>query len=230
VEIVAVGPLPPLTPRDHRPVALEALISAVAPPLCPACGGPAAAGSALCTSCRRELRWLGRAPLMHGELLVWAPLAYVGPAGALARALKFRGALRLAATMAAAVAANAPPGLLKDAVLVPVPLHPVRRRRRGFNQAERLARALASRTGLTVNDCLERLGPRGTQVGRSRTDRKRAIEGVVRLRPRATLPAAAVLVDDVVTTGATLEVCARALRDGGVRRVAAVAYARTPGR
>lgn len=209
---------------------LDALISVVAPPLCPACGGPAGAGRALCAACRRELRWLGPAPLRRGELLVWAPLAYVGPAGALARALKFRGAVRLAEAMAAAVAANAPPGLLADAALVPVPLHPARRRRRGFNQAERLARALASRTGLAVHDCLERRGPRGTQVGRSRADRERAIEGVVRLRRGVAAPAAAVLVDDIVTTGATLEVCARALGEGGTRRVTAVAFARTPGR
>jgi predicted amidophosphoribosyltransferase len=134
--------------------------------------------------------------------------------------------------MAAQIAANAPSGWLGGpAEVVPVPLHPARARKRGYNQAALLATALAQRTGLELNDCLERAGPRGTQVGRNRTQRLAGIAGAVRLDPqRAPPPGHAILVDDVITTGATLVACAHALREQRAIPVIAVAYARTPGR
>jgi predicted amidophosphoribosyltransferase len=147
------------------------------------------------------------------------------------RALKFKGATRGARAMAAQIAANAPPGWLSPrAALVPVPLHPARARKRGYNQAALLARAVAARTGLEVHDCLTRAGPRGTQVGRDRAQRLRGIAGSVRLAPGRAPPPHAILVDDVITTGATLAACARALRPSGTMRTLAIAYARTPGR
>jgi ComF family protein len=169
---------------------------------------------------------------MPASLLAWAPVAYEGPARGLVRALKFRGATRAATAMAAQIAANAPPGWLDlPAALVPVPLHPARQRKRGYNQAERLAAALAVRTGLHVHDCLERAGARGTQVGRDRAQRLAGISGSVRLATeRAPPPNSAVLVDDVITTGATLAACAGVLREHGSAEVVAIAYARTPGR
>jgi predicted amidophosphoribosyltransferase len=154
---------------------------------------------------------------------------------------------RLAAPMAAQIAANAPervfgapppvlgakpaPGRAPDApVLVPVPLHPARLRKRGFNQAERLAAALATRAGLAVRNCLERSGAQGTQVGRGRVERLTGIAGSVRVRDGSVAPARVLLIDDVVTTGATLAACAAALRVAGTAAITAVAYARTPGR
>jgi ComF family protein len=134
--------------------------------------------------------------------------------------------------MAAQMAANAPPELVCERSLVPVPLHPARRRRRGYNQAEELARALARRLGLQVIDCLVRSGGSAlaTQVGLGREERLSGLGGSVRMRDGAPVPLRALLVDDVVTTGATLAECARALTAAGVADVAAIAYARTPGR
>jgi ComF family protein len=148
------------------------------------------------------------------------------------RALKFKGATRAADAMAAQIAAGAPPGwLAQPAQLVPVPLHPARARKRGYNQAALLATALARRTDLPTNDCLARAGARGTQVGRDRAQRLAGIAGTVSLEPeRVPPPAHAVLVDDVITTGATLVACARALLAGGAISVVAVGYVRTPGR
>jgi ComF family protein len=158
----------------------------------------------------------------------FAPLAYEGAARELVRALKYRGAAALASTMAAQIAANAPGEMLRaEAAFVPVPLHPARRRRRGFNQAALLAAALAERTGVAVEDCLERAGRGRAQVGRGRAERIAGPGADVRLAPGARAPPRAVLVDDVITTGATLAACARALRAGGCREVVALAYART---
>ena len=162
-------------------------------------------------------------------LWVWAPMAYAGPARELVRALKFRGALGVADAMAAQMVAGAPAGWLEAPdVLVPVPLHPRRLRRRGFNQARVLADALARRTALAIVDCLVRSGPVGTQVGRGQAERRLGPEGAI--GARASAPARALLVDDVATTGATLAACAAALRAAGTSEVAALAFARTPGR
>jgi ComF family protein len=208
---------------------LRSLATLLAPPVCAGCGAHAGHAEPLCGECRRELRWLSSVAEMDA-VAVFAPLAYEGPARAMVRALKFRGATLAAGAMAAQIAVAAPPGVLDRGVLVPAPLHPRRLRRRGFNQAERLATALATRTGLRVDDCLRRFGPARTQVGRDRGERLTGVHGTVAAEPGTRLPRRAIVVDDVVTTGATVAACAAALREAGVREVVAVAYARTPGR
>ena len=200
-------------------------ISLLSPSLCWACGA-AARGHALCRACRGGLRWSESATRPAHGVPAWAPVLYDGPARALIGGLKFRGARGLAGELAAAIAAGAPAGLLEGA-LVPVPLAPRRRRERGYNQAEALAGALAERTGLPVCDVLERSGGAARQLGRGRGAR---LAQAPTFSTRRISPPRAVLVDDVITTGATLAACARALHAAGAREVAAVAYARTPGR
>lgn len=195
-----------------------------------ACGALAGRIEPLCGGCRAALRRLDEPWTAPGGVEVTAAVAYEGPARAVVSALKFGGAARLADLMAAQVAAGFEPRPDEKGVLVPVPLHPTRRRRRGYNQAELLAAAVAARTGLGVSDCLERRGRGTTQVGRGRSERSQAIEGAVAVRRRALLPAHALLVDDVATTGATLAACAGALRAARARSVRALVYARTPGR
>lgn len=158
---------------------------------------------------------------------VWAALEYEGPARSLVGALKFRGALAVADPMAALMVAAAPAERLRGA-LVPVPLHPARRRKRGFNQAERLAVAIGRRAGLPVADCLARGGSNLRQVGRDRAERLAGPAGSI--RARGPVPARAVLVDDVITTGATLAACAAVLRAAGSEEVRALVFARTLGR
>jgi predicted amidophosphoribosyltransferase len=223
----------------HR--GLAELLALIVPPACAVCHDPLShSEDVLCAGCRRGLPWLlgprcarcglpapcrpcpGRAAAFDAA---WAPVAYAGSARSVVTALKFRGGLALAGLMAAQIAAGAPSGLLADATLVPVPLHPHRRRRRGFDQAQRLAAALGVRTRLPVATCLRRRGPAHRQLGAGRADRMAADRMVIGAVGRA--PAVAVLVDDVHTTGATFDACARALRAAGSRRVACVAYART---
>lgn len=212
------------------------VLSLLAPPLCWSCGAGTRAGEPLCGRCRGALRRLQPEPMALAGVEVWAPLAYEGPARALVRALKYRGAASLAGPMAAQIAANAPAGLWEPAAvlvpptLVPVPLHPARLRSRGYNQAERLAAALARRTGLAVLECLRRTGAATRQVGHGREQRLAGLGAAVELRPEAPIPPHALIVDDVVTTGATLAACAAALRKAGTGSIAAVAFAKTPGR
>ena len=250
----AAPPAGALLARALRAVA-AAPLGVLAPPLCWSCAGPARRGEPLCGRCRGSLQRPAAEPVSLSGVTVWAPVAYAGPARDLVRALKFRGARAVADAMAAQIAANAPPGLLEAGIaprgrasslarptLVPVPLHPRRLRSRGYNQAGEIARALALRTGLAVSDCLARLGAAATQVGRDRGERRAGPAGaiVVRQHPctdapcmdaRCTdAPARAVLVDDVVTTGATLAACRAALLAAGSCDVGAVVFARTLGR
>jgi ComF family protein len=205
------------------------LLSLLAPPLCWGCRGPAPAGGPLCRVCGAGLRRLPGEAVEVAGVPCFAPVAYEGAARELVRALKFGGARSVARSMAAAIVACAPAGLLAQAALVPVPLGARRERRRGFNQAALLAAALERRCGCGVLACLERRGA-GSQVGRGRAARALATEHAMRAAPSMAVPVRAVLVDDVVTTGATLAAAAAALREAGCEQVAAVAYARTPGR
>jgi ComF family protein len=227
------------------------LVPMLVPPLCWGCGGVARRREPLCAGCRRLLRRLPPHPVHLCGVPVWAPVAYSGPARDLVRALKFRGATAVADAMAAQITANAPAELLtpeeppappravaalpvaarpaRPPLLVPVPLHPRRLRRRGYNQAALIAAAIAQRAGLGVADCLARTGSAATQVGRGRAERRAGPAGSVEWRS-APAPDRALLVDDVATTGATLAACAAALRAAGAVEVAALVFARTIGR
>jgi ComF family protein len=207
--------------------AAQSIAALFGPPLCWSCGSPARRGLALCSDCRAGLVFLPHEPVLVAGVRTWAPVAYEGPGRDLVRALKFHGALSLAREMSAIAVASVPDGLLRGA-LVPVPLHPLRLRRRGFNQADVLAAEFARRTGLGRADCLRRRGPGTPQVGRTRSARLAGPTGSIEATGSA--PPVAVIVDDVVTTGATLAACAAALREAGAKELAALAFARTRGR
>jgi ComF family protein len=121
------------------------------------------------------------------------------------------------------------------AVVAPVPLHPSRRRQRGFNQAELLAkgmvrrlRKLERRHGLRLaTDVLERLRDTPPQVGLSVSARRKNVSGVFSVRrPDDVRNRTVVVIDDVMTTGATLSACAAALKRAGAARVLALSLAR----
>lgn len=108
--------------------------------------------------------------------------------------------------------------------LCPVPLHWTRAFLRGFNQAEVLARAVGAARGWSVKSLLARVRPTGFQAKRSHAERRRALAHAFAWTGESA-PERVVLVDDVVTSGATLDACAATLRQAGVRRVDAVTIA-----
>jgi ComF family protein len=124
---------------------------------------------------------------------------------------------------------------LESAVVAPVPLHPSRSRERGFNQAELLARGLVRKLrkeerfhGLRfMADCLRRIRATVPQVGLSVAARRENVSGVFSVaRPEEVRDRTVVVVDDVMTTGATLSACAAALKRAGASRVLALSLAR----
>lgn len=209
----------------------------VLPPACAGCGHY---GAVLCAACMASMR-PARAPrdrftgadpgIVVGEALELAIAAFVHE-GATRRALqrlKYGGAAALAAPMAR----QALPALADllamldgDVVLVPVPVHPERRQQRGYNQAALLASELASRVGLPVRGVLVRTRPTARQHGLSRAARLNNLRGAFGLAERPPPGVIPVLVDDILTTSATLEACAEVLRAGGASRVVGFAIAR----
>lgn len=227
----------------RRAVAL--LFETLLPADCLVCGAwlPFRQEGGVCPACWDRLPWRpgrrtpGRGPL---AALSWGA-DYEGGFRALIRIYKFERFDPLGKPLGRAAARrvrgspHAPVGsaLVGPApVVVPVPLHWTRRLRRGFNPAALLAAGLAEGLGLACCPGALRRRRRGRrQVGLGRRERRRALAGVFVVPPRAARSIRGrevLLVDDVVTTGATLEACAEALRAAGARRVAGFALARTP--
>jgi competence protein ComFC len=111
--------------------------------------------------------------------------------------------------------------------LVPVPLHPTRRRERGFNQADLLAELLSRRTSIPLQPVLQRIRYTKTQTAFDRAERMENLRNAFRLRKNATVQGYRVLlIDDVLTTGSTLSECARVLKVAGAVSVHAATAAR----
>jgi len=148
---------------------------------------------------------------------------YEGALRAILHALKYDARRSLAAPIAHLMRRHGA-GILDGAdCVIPVPLHPSRRRERGFNQAADLARHL----GLPAVAGLRRIRATPTQTGLPAAQRHRNVrDAFAVLRARDLTGAIVVLVDDVYTTGATLDACARVLKQAGVREIRALTAAR----
>ncbi len=187
-------------------------------PVCHRCGAPIPQGM-LCTSCQAV-------PLRLEGIRSVAP--FCGPVRAAIHYLKYRHARELADLLGAWMAEYWLQHPLPAEVIVPVPLHPSRLRQRGYNQAALLAWALSCRIGLPMDeDALCRVRATASQMRLRAADRRRNVEDAFRCLTDRMRGRRVLLVDDVCTTGATLEACADALREGGARQVWALTLART---
>jgi ComF family protein len=198
----------PLTNASRVPICETCLSSfeRIAKPMCKCCGRPFGVAPAaqslppLCRLCRADLY-----AFSHARSFA----IYNDALGAAIVLLKFGEGFR-------------------PDVIVPVPLHPERQRERGYNQADLIARPLARHLGVKLRaDVLLRTRPRPAQLVLSRTERWKAVRGAYATREGARVDKLRVLlVDDVMTTGATLDACARALRKAGAAEIFGLTVAR----
>lgn len=231
----------------------DRLLDLLMPPTCVACKAPTASAHGWCADCLAALPHLeapacarcalplppraGGADICLGCLAdppgfdaAAAPFRYDGPARRVV--LRFKnGREELAGLMARQMLAVVDPA--PDWLVVPVPIHRWRLLRRGYNQARLLAAALARQSGLALEpDALCRVRATAPSRGMSRKQRARNIAGAFAPDPsRAArlLGARVLLVDDVLTTGATASACARVLRQAGATHVTALSFARVAG-
>jgi ComF family protein len=206
------------SPLRHVCAACEPLIVRVSAPCCPCCGHPffgEASGERLCVHCE------GLEPVFgEGRTAV----LFRGPARALVHELKYRHGLHVLEDLAALMANNPhTAAFLRGTVLVPVPLHPRKLRERGYNQAEELAKALARELGggTRVAGLLRREADTQTQTTLDRARRRANLKNAFALAPGVviTTDLRHVLIDDVFTTGSTLNTCASVLRRAGCLNV-----------
>lgn len=204
-----------------------------------ACAGCGRYGAVLCAGCVASMRAPGAEAdrfaatdpgVVVGDAMELAMAAFAHE-GAMRRALqrlKYGGAGRLAAPLALAAAPTLGRllAMTGQAALVPVPVHAARRRQRGYNQAELLSAELGRLVGLPVADLLVRHRPTTRQHGLGRAARLHNLRGALGVRQDARVPPIAIVVDDILTTAATLEACAETLRRHGADRVFGFAVAR----
>jgi ComF family protein len=219
------------------------LLDAVFPARCIGC---ARRGTPLCIACKPELPYLpdgvcwrcasrrgargvcrGCRRLSSVISSLRAPFAYEGAARTAILTLKFRSGRYLAPLMGTLLCEELAVRPLEADLVVPVPLSPGRLRQRGFNQAQLLAEHVAeSVRGTLVVDVLTRC-ERPPQSTLKLTDRLSNVAGAFACaKPRVLSGKRILLVDDVVTTGATVSACADTLADAGARRIAVLAFAR----
>ena len=206
-------------------------------PRCLVCAEQGVDGLDLCRNCRAELPWNEGAcprcalPLAAGadcpRCLADAPpfarahaaFRYEFPVDRLLPRFKFHADLAAGALLATLLHWSLDPGQRPQALL-PVPLHRSRLRRRGYDQALELAKALARETRLPLlASRLRRVRSTRAQTELGAAARRRNVAGAFALAPGPPLPAHVALVDDVLTTGATAGECAHLLLDAGVERV-----------
>jgi predicted amidophosphoribosyltransferase len=209
--------------NDRRVNLLHALAAALTPPLCAACRRSCRPEAAICSRCARRLAAVG--PLIGvgppGLDRAWSAAPHEDVARSLIAALKFGRLLPVAELMADRIQWLAPATVLSGTI-VPVPTAPLRSAIRGFDPAAEIAKALAERTQLPLSACLRRSGG-GRQLGKRRAQR---IGHPPVIQARGQVPRSVLLIDDVLTTGATLSACARALRSSGTLRIVAITFTR----
>ena len=199
-------------------------LAPLASPQCTRCGHPLRASH--CRWCELLLPQVALA-----RSVCWT---HRGTGAAIVHALKYAGWHAAADGIAERMSRVAWPYELAATrtALVPAPLSPSRLRERGYNQSEELARSLASRWRLPVwRDVIERVRATETQTRLTPAERLANVSGAFRARDTARgmlRNAHVVLVDDVVTTAATLNACAAALLAGGVRTLSYVTFGRAP--
>jgi len=183
----------------------------------------------LCEACREKLArsWIGASPVVGECQAEGAAFAYAygGPAGGLVRSLKYRGVRRLGEFMATDMV-RALEGIepVNADMVVPVPMHPKRRRQRLYNHAEILADHVAQMKDIPMCCALKRVRMTTQQALLSGEERRHNLNQSIKVDADVS-GKTILLVDDVYTTGATAAACEKALRQAGAKHVYLLCYA-----
>src|SRR2546423_10477960 len=232
---------------------LEAAVSLLYPPICTLCGGKTRAGEYLCEQCEaKTMRIVAPfcqqcsepfdgaiatvficANCAHRTIHFDAAVAAYRSRGIVRQIIhdfKYGRQIHLRHLVTRWLAAGLDDPRLRGGrfdVIIPVPLHPTRKRERGFNQASLLAELLSAQISIRAQPLLERIRYTTTQTALDRTERMENLHNAFRLRKNANVRGLRVLlVDDVLTTGSTLNECARILKRAGAISVHAATAAR----
>ena len=215
-----------IEPSEYLCDDCEAKTPRISPPFCATCSEPfsgAISGSFTCANCA------------HRRLYFETAVAVYRSRGIVRRVVhefKYSHQVHLRHLVGRWLRAALDDERLRDRefdVIVPVPLHPARQRERGFNQASLLALALRDRVAAPIKPLLERVRYKTTQTAFDRSERMENLHGAFRLRRKTDVQGLRVLlIDDVLTTGATLSECARVLKRAGAGSVHAATAARLP--
>ncbi len=222
------GPISPGDPARLVCRRCRARLPVPPSPMCPRCGAPrlqtGRAEPAL--ACRECEGWPPALRAARSACLL------LPPADRIVHQLKYRGWRALAGFMAERLARVALPEDVAEArLVVPVPTTAARRRTRGYNQAGLLAEAYARATGRQLSEALERSTAASSQIALQPAERGANVTGAFRVASgleRGLAQAPILLVDDVLTTGATAGECARVLVGAGARSVSILTFARAP--
>jgi ComF family protein len=197
--------------------ACGAQVLELTPPTCSRCGEPGGFPGGRCQRCRVHPRAFSTA---------WAAFEHEGAVARAIHRFKYEDRSDLARPLGEALACRWPPGLAAGAVLVPIPPHPLRFRARQFDQAALLAGSLAGALGVRAEAAwLERVRDTRRQVGLDEGQREANVSEAFAAHP-GVRGQRVVLVDDVLTTGATAQEAARTLRRAGASDVVVVTVAR----
>ena len=195
----------------------------VAAPLCPVCGQTLPADADGCFDCRRRMPAFTRARSLG---------AYDGVLRHAVHQFKYRDRPQMAGPLGRLLAGYARDHAaalndLRFEALLPVPMHPARQRRRGYNQSERLARVLGGELSLPLLiNTLARVRPTRPQVGLTGEARRANLRGAFAVRDKeAVAGKTLLLVDDVMTSGSSLHECALTLKAAGAKAVYALTLA-----
>jgi ComF family protein len=225
----------------------ETLVNIILPPVCACCQR---VGDLFCTDCRANILWIvepichhcGRPQFQSVErcpnCLAWplsldrvrAATAYTGPIPPVIHQMKYEGYHALVRPLAELMVYAWQHFSEPVDLVLPIPLHPDRRRERGYNQSELLVQSIQSKLGWATDfGILRRIRHTRPQVGLSPSDRRANVHGAFAVEADTVIGKRILLVDDVFTTGATLTAAADVLLAAGASRVSAYCLASAAG-
>ena len=194
----------------------EGLLEPIAKPVCVMCGAPSETEGAECTSCRKRKREFSNTALFVYEDVIREII----------HRFKYGGRPRYAAGFAKIAMDSLGAGFFEGVeVFIPAPMYDKKRRRRGYNQAEEFALALTKITGIPTNaDYIKRIRNTRPMAGLTPAERANNLKGAFKLGKPAAFKSA-LLIDDIYTTGETLDACANLLKHGGAEQIRSLTLA-----